>query len=122
MRYCAATKGEGLNGEASGGSNAELTPERASLAVLLVACVAHYWVCRTLASEIALDVDPINLVYGMREFNLAHYAPHPPGYSGLRLDATRPSRRRAAETLFGTVQWMARVLSTLTIPLVYLWQ
>ncbi|MFA9412352.1 MAG: hypothetical protein ACERK0_13875, partial [Deltaproteobacteria bacterium] len=69
-----------MNGGQNGKAGAELTPERASLVVLLVACFAHFWICRALTSEIALDVDPINLVYGMREFNLAHHAPHPPGY------------------------------------------
>ena len=59
---------------------AALAAEHASLLILLAACVAHYWICVSLTSEIALDVDPINLLYGMREFNVAHHAPHPPGY------------------------------------------
>jgi hypothetical protein len=108
-----------LNGEASSSSSAELTPERASLAVLFVACVAHYWISWTLSSEIALDVDPINLVYGMREFNLAHYAPHPPGYL-VYVWMLRALHAVVDGSLFGTVQLMARLLSTLTIPLVYL--
>jgi hypothetical protein len=86
--------------------------------VLLAACVAHYWVCWTLSSEIALDVDPINLVYGMREFNLAHYAPHPPGYL-VYVWMLRALHAVGGGDLFGTVQLMARLLSTLTIPLVY---
>lgn len=87
--------------------------------MLLVACLAHYWVCRTLTSEIALDVDPINLVYGMREFNLAHYAPHPPGYL-VYVWMLRALHAVAGGDPLGTVQLMARLLSTLTIPLVYL--
>jgi hypothetical protein len=112
-------KGGELNREVGRDSSAELTPERASLAVLLVACAAHYWVCWTLTSEVALDVDPINLVYGMREFNLAHYAPHPPGYL-VYVWMLRGLHTVAGGDLLGTVQLMARLLSTLTIPLVYL--
>jgi Dolichyl-phosphate-mannose-protein mannosyltransferase len=108
-----------LNQAASGASSAGLTPGRASLAVLLAACVAHYWICHTLTSEIALDVDPINLVYGMREFNLAHYAPHPPGYL-VYVWMLRGLHAAVAGDSLGTVQLMARLLSTLTIPLVYL--
>ncbi|MGB5701930.1 MAG: hypothetical protein WBM48_03860, partial [Polyangiales bacterium] len=69
-----------LTREVTSTRSAELTAGQTSLVIMLVACVAHYWICLTLTSEIALDVDPINLLYGMREFNIAHYAPHPPGY------------------------------------------
>ena len=96
----------------------ELTPERASLVVLFVACLAHYWICRTLTSEIALDVDPINLVYGMREFNPAHHAPHPPGYL-IYVWMLRGLHSLVGGDPLGTVQLLARLLSTLTIPLVY---
>ena len=58
----------------------ELAAEHTSLLVLLAACVGHYWITLTLTSGVALDVDPINLLYGMREFNIEHHAPHPPGY------------------------------------------
>jgi hypothetical protein len=101
-----------------GRTGAELTPERASLVVLLVACFAHYWICRSLTSEIALDVDPINLVYGMREFNLAHHAPHPPGYL-LYVWVLRGLHLLVGGDPFSTVQLLARLFSTLTIPLVY---
>ncbi len=101
-----------------GRTGAELTPERASLVVLLVACFAHYWICRTLTSEIALDVDPINLVYGMREFNPAHHAPHPPGYL-VYVWMLRGLHALVGGDPLGTVQLLARLLSTLTIPLVY---
>ena len=101
-----------------GRTGAELTPERASLVVLLVACFAHYWICRTLTSEIALDVDPINLVYGMREFNPAHHAPHPPGYL-VYVWMLRGLHALVGGDPLGTVQLLARLLSTLTIPFVY---
>ena len=107
-----------MNAERDGRSGAELTPERASLVVLFVACLAHYWICRTLTSEIALDVDPINLVYGMREFNPAHHAPHPPGYL-IYVWMLRGLHSLVGGDPLGTVQLLARLLSTLTIPLVY---
>lgn len=97
---------------------AELTPERSSLVVLIVACVAHYWICRTLTSEVALDVDPINLLYGMRDFNVAHHAPHPPGYL-VYVGMLRGLHAVVGGDLLSTVQLLARLLSTLTIPLVY---
>ena len=86
---------------------------------MLVACVAHYWICLTLTSEIALDVDPINLLYGMREFNIAHYAPHPPGYL-VYVWMLRGLHAVVGGDMFATVQLMARLLSTATVPLVYL--
>ena len=101
-----------------GKAGAELTPERASLVVLLVACFAHFWICRALTSEIALDVDPINLLYGMREFNLAHHAPHPPGYL-IYVWVLRGLQAVVGGDPLSTAQLLARLLSTLTIPLVY---
>jgi hypothetical protein len=86
---------------------------------MLVACVAHYWICLTLTSEIALDVDPINLLYGMREFNIAHYAPHPPGYL-VYVWMLRGLHALVGGDPLATIQLMARLLSTATIPLVYL--
>ncbi len=118
-RYCGTTKGQHLGGQATGGLKGEFVPERASVAVLAVACLAHYWICSSLSSEIALDVDPINLVYGMREFNIAHYAPHPPGYL-VYVWMLRALHAVVGGTPLGTVQLLARVLSTLTIPLVFM--
>ena len=113
------SRGEGrLNGGQNGKAGSELTPERASLVVLLVACLAHFWICRALTSEIALDVDPINLIYGMREFNLAHHAPHPPGYL-IYVWLLRGLHAVVGGDPLSTVQLLARLLSTLTIPLVY---
>lgn len=106
-------------GDLRADSNAELLAGRASLLLLLVACVAHYWISRSLCSEIALDVDPINLLYGMREFNLAHYAPHPPGYL-VYVWLLRGLHALSGGELFSTVQTLARLFSTLTIPLVFL--
>ena len=108
-----------MEGEAIGGLNGKIVPERASVAVLAVACLAHYWICSSLSSEIALDVDPINLVYGMREFNIAHYAPHPPGYL-VYVWMLRGLHAVVGGTPLGTVQLLARGLSTLTIPLVFM--
>lgn len=89
-----------------------------SLAIMLVACVAHYWICLTLTSEIVLDVDPINLLYGMREFNIAHYAPHPPGYL-VYVWMLRWLHAIVGGDPLATVQLLARLLSTATIPLVF---
>ncbi len=86
---------------------------------MLAACVAHYWICRTLTSDVALDVDPINLLYGMREFNIAHYAPHPPGYL-VYVWMLRGLHALVGGDLLSTIQLMARLLSTATIPLVFL--
>lgn len=86
---------------------------------MVVACVAHYWICLTLTSEVALDVDPINLLYGMREFNIAHYAPHPPGYL-VYVWMLRALHALVGGDPLATIQLMARLLSTATIPLVYL--
>jgi hypothetical protein len=108
-----------LAGEAIGGLKGKIVPERASVVVLAVACLAHYWICSSLSSEIALDVDPINLVYGMREFNVAHYAPHPPGYL-VYVWMLRALHAAVGGAPFGTVQLLARGLSTLTIPLVFM--
>ena len=98
---------------------AELSAEHTSLLVLLAACAAHYWICVTLTSEIALDVDPINLLYGMREFNIAHHAPHPPGYL-VYVWLLRGLHAVVGGDSFATVQLLARLMSTATIPLVYL--
>jgi hypothetical protein len=108
-----------LEDEGIGGLKGKIVPERASVAVLAVACLAHYWICSSLSSEIALDVDPINLVYGMREFNIAHYAPHPPGYL-VYVWMLRGLHAVVGGTPLGTVQLLARGLSTLTIPLVFM--
>ncbi len=108
-----------MKGAAIGGLKGELVQERASVVVLAVACLAHYWICSSLSSEIALDVDPINLVYGMREFNIAHYAPHPPGYL-VYVWMLRALHTVVGGTPLGTVQLLARGLSTLTIPLVFM--
>ncbi len=78
-----------------------------------------YSICVTLTSEVALDVDPINLLYGMREFNIAHYAPHPPGYL-VYVWMLRGLHAIVGGDLLSTIQLMARLLSTATIPLVYL--
>ncbi|MFZ1862923.1 MAG: hypothetical protein WAU39_01760 [Polyangiales bacterium] len=107
-----------MNLQREGRAGAELTPQHASLVVLVVACIAHYWICRTLASDVALDVDPINLVYGMREFNVAHYAPHPPGYL-IYIWLLRGLHSVVGGDPFHTVQLAARLLSTATIPLLY---
>ncbi len=98
---------------------AELPVEHTSVALVLVACAAHYWICATLTSDIALDVDPINLVYGMREFNVAHHAPHPPGYL-VYVWVLRGLHAVVGGPALGTVQLLARLMSTATIPLVYL--
>jgi hypothetical protein len=108
-----------LEGETIDGLKGKIAPERASVAVLAVACLAHYWLCSSLSSEIALDVDPINLVYGMREFNIAHFAPHPPGYL-VYVWILRALHAVVGGTPLGTVQLLARVFSTLTIPLVFM--
>ena len=107
-----------MNLQREGRAGAELTPQHASLVVLAVACIAHYWICRTLSSDVALDVDPINLVYGMREFNVAHYAPHPPGYL-IYIWLLRGLHSVVGGDPFHTVQLAARLLSTATIPLLY---
>ena len=104
--------------EQSSARRAELSAEHTSLFVLLAACVAHYWVCLSLSSEIALDVDPINLLYGMREFNVAHHAPHPPGYL-VYVWMLRGLHALIGGEAFSTVQLLARLMSTATIPLVY---
>jgi hypothetical protein len=96
----------------------ELSAEHASLLILLAACVAHYWICVSLTSEIALDVDPINLLYGMREFNVAHHAPHPPGYL-VYVWMLRGLHGIIRGDPFASVQLLARLMSTATIPLVY---
>ncbi len=98
---------------------AELSAEQTSLFILLVACVAHYWICLTLTSEIALDVDPINLLYGMHEFNIAHHAPHPPGY-WVYVWMLRGLHAVVGGDPFASVQLLARLMSTATIPLIYL--
>jgi hypothetical protein len=95
-----------------------LSPEHASLVVLVAACVAHYWICRILTSEVALDVDPVNLVYGMREFDVAHHAPHPPGYL-LYVWMLRGLHAIVGGEPLQAVQLAARLLSTATIPLLY---
>ena len=74
---------------------------------------------KTLTSDVALDVDPINLLYGMREFNIAHYAPHPPGYL-VYVWMLRGLHAVVGGDLLSTIQLMARLLSTATIPLVFL--
>jgi hypothetical protein len=107
-----------LSAEVDRRTGAELTPERSSLVVLIVACFAHYWICRTLTSEVALDVDPVNLLYGMREFNVAHHAPHRPGYL-VYVWMLRGLHAVVGGDLLGTTQLLARLFSTLTIPLVY---
>lgn len=71
-----------------------------------------------LTSEIALDVDPINLVYGMREFNVAHHAPHPPGYL-VYVWMLRGLHAIVGGDPLGTVQLAARLLSVATLPLLY---
>lgn len=98
--------------------SAELSVEHTSLAIMLVACVAHYWICATLTSDIALDVDPINLLYGMREFNIAHYAPHPPGYL-VYVWMLRGLHAVVGGEPLHTIQLLARLLSTATIPLIF---
>lgn len=113
--YCASgTLGTGITSTRS----AELSIEKTSLVIMLAACVAHYWICLTLTSEVALDVDPINLLYGMREFNIAHHAPHPPGYL-VYVWMLRGLHSVAGGDLLSTIQLLARLLSTATIPLVY---
>jgi hypothetical protein len=108
-----------LSTEVTSTPSVELSVGHTSLVIMLTACVAHYWICLTLTSEIALDVDPINLLYGMREFNIAHYAPHPPGYL-VYIWMLRGLHALVGGDLLSTIQLMARLLSTLTIPLVYL--
>jgi len=103
----------------TGTRNAELSAEHTSLVIMLAACVAHYWICLTLTSEIALDVDPINLLYGMREFNIAHHAPHPPGYL-VYVWMLRGLHAVVGGDPLATIQLLARLLSTATIPIVYL--
>jgi hypothetical protein len=110
--------GDHVNVQRDGRAGAELTPQRASLVVLVVACLAHYWICRMLSSDVALDVDPINLVYGMRHFNVAHHAPHPPGYL-VYIGMLRGLHSIVGGDPFHAVQLAARLLSTATIPLVY---
>ncbi len=96
----------------------ELAAEHTSLLVLLAACVGHYWIALTLTSGVALDVDPINLLYGMREFNIEHHAPHPPGYL-VYVWLLRGVHAVLGGDPFQTIQLMARLMSTATIPLVY---
>ena len=108
-----------MNAERDRRLGAELTPQHASLVVLVVACIAHYAVCRMLTSEIALDVDPINLVYGMRELNFAHHAPHPPGYL-VYVWMLRGLHAIVGGEPLATVQLAARLLSAATLPLLYL--
>jgi hypothetical protein len=96
----------------------ELAAEHTSLLVLLAACVGHYWIALTLTSGVALDVDPINLLYGMREFNIEHHAPHPPGYLAY-VWLLRGLHAVIGGDPFQTIQLMARLMSTATIPLVY---
>jgi hypothetical protein len=107
-----------LNAQRDGRAGTELTPQHASLVVLVAACVAHYWICSLLSSDIALDVDPINLAYGMREFNLAHHAPHPPGYL-VYIGMLRGLHAIIGGAPLHTLQLAARLLSTATIPLLY---
>ena len=107
-----------MSTETTSTRSAELSVEHTSLVIMLAACVAHYWICVTLTSEIALDVDPINLLYGMREFNIAHYAPHPPGYL-VYIWLLRGLHAIVGGELLSTIQLMARLLSTATIPLMY---
>ena len=104
--------------EGSSASRVELSAEHTSLLILLVSCLAHYWICLSLTSELALDVDPINLLYGMREFNIAHHAPHPPGYLAY-VWMLRGLHGLVGGEPFATVQLLARLMSTATIPLVY---
>ena len=54
----------------------------------------------------------------MREFNPAHHAPHPPGYL-IYVWMLRGLHSLVGGDPLGTVQLLARLLSTLTIPLVY---
>ncbi|MCB9627065.1 MAG: hypothetical protein H6725_06815 [Sandaracinaceae bacterium] len=53
---------------------------RLDYGLLALAVAAHitFWFFGT--SDALLDVDVANLTYGMVEFNLAHFNPHPPGY------------------------------------------
>lgn len=106
-------------GELGSMRNSEISAEHTSLLVLVAACAAHYWICVILSTEIALDVDPINLLYGMREFNIAHHAPHPPGYV-VYVWILRVLHGIVGGDPLHTVQLMARLMSTATIPLVYL--
>jgi hypothetical protein len=107
-----------LSTELTSTRTAGLSVGHTSVVVLLVACAAHYWICLTLTSEVALDVDPINLMYGMREFNIAHYAPHPPGYL-VYVWMLRGLHALVGGDRLATIQLMARLLSTACIPLVF---
>lgn len=107
-----------MNAQRDGMAGTELSSQRASLVVLVAACLAHYWICSLLSSDVALDVDPINLVYGMHAFNLAHHAPHPPGYL-VYIGLLRGLHAIVGGEPFHTVQLAARLLSTATIPLLY---
>ena len=86
--------------------------------LLLVAMVVHERFCAALATEVALDIDPINLVFGMQEFNVAVHAPHPPGYL-LYVLILRAVHAVVGGDPLATVQLVARLFSTATIALVF---
>lgn len=108
-----------MNARREAGPGTEITPQHASLVVLVTACFAHFWICRSLSSEIALDVDPVNLLYGMHELNPAHHAPHPPGYV-VYVWMLRALHAFVDGAPWETVQLLGRLFSTATIPLTYL--
>lgn len=107
-----------MEAAATRAQTAQPTARQASLLILLTSCVAHYWTCLGLTSEVALDVDPINLLYAMGHFNPAHHAPHPPGYL-VYVGLLRGLRSVVGDDPFGVVQLLSRLFSTATIPLVY---
>ena len=63
-------------------SSARKTIDDRSLSWLLLfgALITHYLFTATLSSEIALDLDTLNLMFGMERFDLKQHSPHPPGY------------------------------------------
>lgn len=55
--------------------------ENATAWILLgAALVIHGTIVGLLTGSFALDVDPVNLAYGMKRFVIEEHSPHPPGY------------------------------------------
>ena len=87
--------------------------------ILALACVVHYVVTTALTNNIILDVDPVNLAIGMLDFNVHHYAPHPPGYL-VYVWVLRALHWVVGGTEIEVVHMLARLFSTATIPLIYI--
>ncbi len=86
-------------------------------ASLLVTLVNALW------TSSALDIDPINLAYGMERFALHEFAPHPPGYwvyvQALRAVHTLLGKREALDARFSTVQLTALLFHLASLIPIY---